>query len=101
MKKIISFILLFIPWLFSIFFLFYHHKITYCIISIIFYFLYTLYIFKIIQNNTYNDKLLPLCLFYIVNQSFNIVIFYYNNIILNFSLGLAMIFIFFKTIKNT
>lgn len=100
MKRILCFFILFLPWLFSIFFIF-SLNITYSLISIIFYLLFTLYIYKITKNNTYNNKLLYLSLFYIINQCFNIVLFQYTNIYLKIFLGFFMIILLFKIIKNT
>lgn len=103
MKKLLCFIILFIPWLISLFFIFTLNKISliYSIISIVFYFFYTIHIFIKIKNNKYKNILLYLCLFYIINQSFNIILFYYKNTLFSLILGIIMCILFFKTRKNT
>lgn len=103
MKKLFCFIILFIPWLISLFFIYPLNKISLIIslISISFYFFYTIYIFELIKNNKYKNILLYLCLFYITNQSFNIILFYYKNTLYSILLGVIMCILFFKTRKNT
>ena len=104
MKKIISFLILFIPWLLSIFIIFLSNPINnllriYIILSIIFYFIFTIFLYKKIEFNNYNNNsILYLSLFYIINQSFNIILFYYNNIMLCILLGIIMIILYLLSI---
>lgn len=87
MKKIISFSILFVPWLFSIIFLPFITNvdfliIIYIILSIIFYFCLSLFLYNLIKYDLYNkDILLSYVLIWIITQSFNFILFYFNNYI--------------------
>lgn len=87
MKKIISFSILYVPWLFSIIFLPFITNVDFLIIiyislSIIFYFCLSLFLYNLIKYDLYNkDILLSYVLIWIITQSFNIILFYFNNYI--------------------
>ncbi len=87
MKKIISFSILFVPWLFSIIFLPFITNVDFLItiyisLSIIFYFCLSLFLYNLIKYDLYNkDILLSYVLIWIITQSFNIILFYFNNYI--------------------
>lgn len=87
MKKIISFSILFLPWLFNIIFLPFITNVDFLIIiyislSIIFYFCLSLFLYNLIKYDLYNkDILLSYVLIWIITQSFNIILFYFNNYI--------------------
>lgn len=105
MKKIISFLILFIPWILSLIIILNNNfniiTITYTIISLLFYLLFSIQLYKKIKLNNYdNDFILNLCLFYIINQSFNICLFYYKFIILSIMLFISIIIILYN-LKNT
>ena len=105
MKKIISFLILFIPWILSLIIILNNNfniiTITYTIISFLFYLLFSIQLYKKIKLNNYdNDFILNLCLFYIINQSFNICLFYYKFIILSIMLFISIIIILYN-LKNT
>ena len=66
MKKILVFIILFIPWLFSLLFLFSLKKsiLIYNIFTFIFYILFTFYIYKKIENNKFNNSFILIFILY-------------------------------------
>lgn len=85
MKKILSFTILFIPWLLSFTLLpFSKIEINYFLlyfifISILFYIYFNLYIYNRLKYNSLNNNfILVVLILYILNQSFNILILYYN-----------------------
>lgn len=101
MKKYLSFLILFIPWLFSLSILSFINKyncftLYYYILSIIFYISISLYTYKKIENNYYNDFLLNIILLYITNQFFNFIIFYYQNIFSSILFGISQLLILLK-----
>ena len=102
MKKILSFLILFIPWSLSLLIIPLNKiNIFYIIISIIFYFILGLYLYKTIKLNNYNNNfILNTTLLYITTQSFNICLFYYKYTILAIILFISIIFILYK-LKNT
>ena len=105
MKQIVSFLMLFIPWILSLIIILNNNfniiTITYTIISLLFYLLFSIQLYKKIKLNNYdNDFILNLCLFYIINQSFNICLFYYKFIILSIMLFISIIIILYN-LKNT
>lgn len=108
MKKVISFLIIFIPWNVSLFIIYftnlYFNSLVFIIISIIFYLLITKYIFYIIKNDlANNDFMYKLSLFYILNQSFNLCLFYYKFLFLSIILLISKLVILckLKKFKNT
>lgn len=112
MKKYISFLILFIPWLFTLFIIPFNTTINnllcifiFIFISLIFYFFITLFLHKLVCDNEYNkDLLLGIVLLYIFNQYFNANIFYYKNFYLSFVLCFCQLISYlyiFKKVKNT
>lgn len=100
MKKIISFSILFVPWLFSIIFLPFITNvdfliIIYIILSIIFYFCLSLFLYNLIKYDLYNkDILLSYILIWIITQSFNFILFYFNNYIFSLISAILLIITF-------
>lgn len=96
MKKYISFLILFIPWLFTIFIIPFNNTINtlltiFIFISLIFYFFISLLFYKIIEYDEYNiDVLLSFILLYIFNQYFNASLFYYKNFLITVFLSIFM-----------
>ena len=101
MKKIISFSILFVPWLFSIIFLPFITNVDFLIIiyislSIIFYFCLSLFLYNLIKYDLYNkDILLSYVLIWIITQSFNFILFYFNNYIFSL-INVILLLITFK-----
>lgn len=107
MKKYISFFIIFIPWLLTIFIIPLNNKLNnllifYIIVSLLFYFFITLFLFRIIKKNIINkDIALSIILLYIFNQSFNLSIFYYKNFYITLMIALFMILSFKYFFKFT
>ena len=110
MKKYISFLILFIPWLFTLFIIPFNNTITnllaiFIFISLIFFFFITLFLYKLIENNKCTkDLVLGIILLYIFIQYFNVSIFYYKNFYISFILGILQVISYlyiFKQVKNT
>lgn len=104
MKKILSFLILFIPWNISLSIIYFSnlnfYSFIFILISFIFYLLFTRYIFKVIKYDLVNnDFIYKLLLIYILNQSFNLCLFYYNFFILSFVLLISMIIILYRIKK--
>ena len=94
MKKILSFTILFIPWTLSFTLMpFSLSPITpfllyYIFISLLFYIYLTLFIYNHIKYSTnINNFILFITILYILNQSFNIIVLYYNNFLLSLLIG--------------
>lgn len=94
MKKILSFTVLFIPWILSFLLLpFSNIKISFFLlyfifISILFYFYINLFIFNKIKENYSSNFSLLILILYILNQSFNILVLYYNYFLLSLFFGI-------------
>ncbi len=111
MKKNIYFLILFIPWIFTIFIFSFNKTVNNLLIlflclSLIYYFFITLYLYMLInENKCTKDIILGFILLYIFNQSFNISIFYYKNYYLSFIISFFQIFSYLyiniKQLKNT
>lgn len=110
MKKYISFLILFIPWLFTFFIIPFNNTINnlltiFILISLIFYFFISLFLYKLVEKNQCNkDLILGIILLYIFNQYFNASIFYYKNFFISFILCIFQLISYlyiFKQIKNT
>ena len=106
MKKLISFFILFIPWLFSLSIIVFNNSfysffyLIFIIMYFIFYIILSIHLYKKIKYNTYQENfVLYLSLLYIINQSFNLSLFYYNNILLSICLGICHIILFIKYFK--
>ncbi len=86
MKKLLSFLIILLPWYISFFILaFINSKnsflLFYFSISSILYIAISYYIYNTLKNNEYKkDFLLNIVLLYLVNQSYNFLLFYYNNL---------------------
>jgi len=105
MKKLLSFLILFIPWNISLVIIYFNnfslHSFIYIIISFLLYLLLTKNLYNKIKNNLINNEFIfNISLFFIINQSFNLCLFYYNFIFLSIILFISMIIILFK-LKNT
>ena len=106
MKKYISFLILFMPWLVTVVFICSYNAFNnllniFLLISIIFYYLITLLLYNVIENNKWNkDFLLGLVLLYIFNQYFNIFLFYYKNYIISLLLCLFQIISYLYILKK-
>lgn len=104
--KYLSFLLIFIPWLFSPIIVLFVNKINsfilfYLLLLIILYIFMTIFIYKTLYSDNYNkDFLLNVILFYISNQSFNLMIFYYNNLLSSILFSVCQILIFVKILLN-
>ena len=101
MKKLLSFFIIFIPWLFSLFIITFNKLnsflIIYIIISIIVYFIFSIYLYRIIKLDEYdNNFILNTSLLFIINQSFNICLFYYKNEFISSILFISMLIILYK-----
>lgn len=90
MKKTISYIILYIPWLLTFIllpfkkFIFTGGIIYFILISLLFYTYITLFIYnKLKTSNISKNFLLNIVLLYFFNQVFNIFVLYKNNIILS------------------
>lgn len=110
MKKYISFLILFIPWLFTLFIIPFNNTINnllsiFILVSLVFYFFISLFLYKLVSDNKYNkDLLLGIILLYIFNQYFNASIFYYKSFYLSFVLCFCQLLSYlyiFKKVKNT
>lgn len=95
MKKLLSFTILFIPWIISFTLLpFSNIKITLYLLFFIFIsFLFYIYISLFIYNKLKDDRLnnnfnLIIIILFIMNQSFNILVLYYNYFLLSFIVGI-------------
>ena len=105
MKKILSFLILFIPWNISLIII-YLTKLNiyssgFILLSFIFYILFSKYLYNNIKNNLVNSEFIyNISLFYIINQSFNLCLFYYKFIFFSIILFISMTIILHK-IKNT
>ena len=107
MKKLISFTILFLPWLLS-FTLLPFSKINiscyllyFLFVSILFYFYFNLFVYNIIKNNDINSNfILIIVILYILNQSFNILVLYYNSYFLSFIISILSFITLFLFIKN-
>ncbi len=85
MKKLLSFLIILIPWYISFIFLCLINNnsflLFYISISSILYIAISYYIYNTLKNNEYKkDFLLNIVLLYLVNQSYNFLLFYYNNL---------------------
>ena len=104
MKKLLSFLILFIPWIISLFVIILTnlniYSFIFILLSLIFYIILNKYLFNIIKNDLINsDFIFNISLLYIVNQSFNLCLFYYKFIFLSFILFICNIVILFKLKK--
>jgi len=104
MKKILSFIILFIPWNISLLII----KLTssnpysfiFILLSFVFYLFFTRYLYINIKKNLVNNEFIyNISLFYIINQSFNLCLFYYKFIFFSIILFICMIIILSKIKK--
>lgn len=86
MKKLLSFLIILLPWYISFFILAFINNnnsflLFYIGISSILYIAISYYIYNTLKNNIYKkDFLLNIVLLYLVNQSYNFLLFYYNNL---------------------
>jgi len=95
MKKLLTFIIFIIPWMLS-FTLLPFSKITitpfllyFIFISLLFYIYINIFIINnLIFSNLNNNLTLFVIILYILNQTFNIVVLYYNNFLLSLTCGL-------------
>lgn len=106
MKKTLSFFILFIPWLFSLIFIFFNQfnifNFYYFFLSFIFYIFISLYFYDYLKHVEYdNNFLLNVILLYLINQSFNIFIFYYHSIFSSSIFGIAQVLIIIKIFINS
>ena len=95
MKKLLSFTFLFLPWIISFILLPFSnikpslYLLYYIFISFLFYIYISLFIYNKLKesriNNTFNLLVLIL---YILNQTFNILILYYNYYFLSLFIGI-------------
>ena len=95
MKKLLSFTILFIPWIISFILLpFTNIKISlflmyFFFISLLFYIYISLFIYTKLKDNRLNNNFnLTFIILFIMNQSFNILVLYYNNFLLSFVVGI-------------
>jgi len=105
MKKLISFLILFIPWNISLLVIYLtnlnFYSFLFIIISFIFYLFFSKYLYNNIKKDLVNSEFIyNISLFYIINQSFNLCMFYYKFIFLSIFLFISMLIILFK-LKNT
>jgi len=104
MKKLISFLILFIPWNVSLLVIYFTNlnlcSMIFILFSFILYLFITKYLYNNIKKNLINkDFIYNISLFYIINQSFNLCLFYYKFIFLSIILFISMITILFKLKK--
>jgi len=81
MKKLISFLILFIPWNVSLLVIYFTNlnlcSMIFILFSFILYLFITKYLYNNIKKNLINkDFIYNISLFYIINQSFNLCLFY-------------------------
>lgn len=95
MKKLLSFTILFIPWIISFILLpFTNIKISlflmyFFFISFLFYIYISLFIYnKLLEEDLSTNFILAIVILYILNQSFNILVLYYNYYLLSFIFGI-------------
>ena len=105
MKKIFSYVILFIPWNISLIIIYFCnlnlYSLIYIIFSFLFYILLAKYLYYIIKRDLVNsDNIFYISLLYIVNQSFNLCLFYYKFIFLSIILFISILIILCK-LKNT
>lgn len=104
MKKLISFLILFIPWNISLLVIYFTklniYSLIFILISFIFYLFFSKYLYINIKKDLVNNEFIyNISLFYIINQSFNLCMFYYKFIFLSIILFISMIIILFKLKK--
>lgn len=94
MKKLLSFTVLFLPWIISFTLLpFSNIKISlfllyFIFISCLFYIYISLFIYNKLKNTRINNNFnLIIIILYILNQTFNILILYYNYYLLGLFIG--------------
>lgn len=110
MKKYISFLILFIPWIFTLFIIPFNNAINnlltiFIFLSLLFYFFISLFLYKLVEEDKYSkDLILGIVLLYIFNQYYNASIFYYKNFYVSFILCILQVISYlyiFRQIKNT
>ena len=104
MKKLLSFIILFTPWNISLFIIYLTnlniYSFCFILLSFLFYLLFSKYLYNNIKKDFINsDFLYNISLFYIINQSFNLCLFYYKFIFFSIILFISMLIILFKLKK--
>ena len=104
MKKILSFLILFTPWNISLFIIYLTnlniYSFCFILLSFLFYLLFSKYLYNNIKKDFINsDFLYNISLFYIINQSFNLCLFYYKFIFFSIILFICMIIILSKIKK--
>lgn len=105
MKKLLSFLIILLPWYISLIFLYLINKnsflLFYISISSIVYINISYYIYNTLKNNEYKkDFLLNIVLLYLVNQSYNFLLFYYNNLFSSTLFAISEFLIVFKIFIN-
>lgn len=100
MKKLLSFTILFIPWIISFLLLPFTNIVLslflmyFIFISILFYIYITLFIYnRLLEDKYNNDFNLTFIIIYILNQSFNILVLYYNYYLLSCFVGILSLFL--------
>ena len=95
MKKLLSYTILFTPWVISFTLLpFTKTKLSlyllfFIFISFLFYIYISLFIYNKLKDNRLNNNFnLTFIILFIMNQSFNILVLYYNNYLLSFVVGI-------------
>lgn len=104
MKKLLSFLILFTPWNISLFIIYLTnlniYSFCFILLSFLFYLLFSKYLYNNIKKDFINsDFLYNISLFYIINQSFNLCLFYYKFIFFSIILFISMLIILFKLKK--
>lgn len=104
MKKILSYIILFIPWNISLIVIYLtnlnYYSFYFILLSFIFYLLFSKYLYNNIKKDLINREFIyNISLFYIVNQSFNLCLFYYKFIFFSIILFISMLIILYKIKK--
>lgn len=106
MKKMLSFVIILLPWCISFFILSLINinkdfLLFYFILSFLFYISISTYIYNILKSNEYKkDFLLNIVLLYLINQSYNFLLFYYNNLFSLCLFSIAEILVVLKFIIN-